>query len=353
MGVKAFFFRFFIACCLGLSLTGWARADIPPPDLASPTKISTYLYFEDINDIRLDSGTFDVTAQLVLKWFDPRLAFDDAEGTPRVWLGARAARQIEQIWHPVLDISGEKGLSASALQALKVYPDGSVVARSKFVTSPRFLGELTYFPFGRLNLDLTISSVGMDSRYVQFELVHLKPSEDLQKLDAVLHGNWYPLKAAWQTQQVQYPDVPGLEFSQISVSIQVEHDFLDGIHKILLPITVIALASWGLLWVNFTAQASFSSPRIGGIITLILTTIALKFVLNRELPVVHYLTLSDVLFNTTILMLSMGMLCSCAVAAVFTEGSVSRAVALNKILRRVYPFIFLVVLVVSCLVFLE
>lgn len=353
MGVKGLVFRFLMACCLGISLAGWARADIPPPDLKQPAKVRTYLYFEDINDIRLDSGTFDVTAQLVLKWADPRLAFDDPDGAPKVWLGARAARQIEQIWHPVLDISGEKGLSASSLQALKVYPDGTVVARIKFVTSPRFLGELSYFPFGRLNLDLTISSVGMDSRYVQFELGRLEPSDDLQKLDAVLHGNWFPLKAGWQTRQVQYPDVPGLEFSQISVNVEVEHDFLDGVHKILLPIGVIALASWGLLWVNFTVQPAFSSPRIAGIITLILTTIALKFVLNRELPVVHYLTLSDVLFNATILMLSIGMLVSCAIAALFTGGNVPRAVALNTMLRRVYPFIFLVVLVLSCLMFIE
>ena len=350
---RSWFYRLWMLLALWCGLAGFARADIAPPDLAAPTTVKVYLSLEDINDIRLDTGTFDLTAQLVLQWKDPRLAFESPEGFPRVWRGSRALAQLEKIWHPVLDISGEKGLSSTTLYALMVAPDGTVTTRQKFTTRPRFTGELAYYPFGRLNLNLNLSSMALDTRHIVFELMDLSPSGGMDALDAVLHGNWRPTDMQWAVRTLVFSDVPGHTFPQISLTINVEHDFLDGLHKVFLPMFVIAMASWGLLWVNFTAQTSFSSPRIGGIITLILTTIALKFALSRELPLVHYLTLTDILFNTTIIMLSFAMLSSCVVAGLFTEYTLQRAQWLNRWLRRVYPFLYLLVLVVSCLWLLE
>lgn len=336
-------------------LSGPSLADIAPPRTDQPTVVRVYLYLDDINDIKLTTGTYNVTAQLILKWRDPRLAFassDQGAKGPKVWMGTRAERYLETIWHPTLDISGEKGLSANTIHSLSVYPDGLVSLRQKFTTSPRFAGELEYFPFGRLNLDLTISSVIMDETQLAFELGELRPREDLARVDAVLHGNWDPLKVQWSTGSVALPDKPSRKLPQINVRIQVEHDFVDGVHKILLPLLIIGLASCGLLWMNFLVQPAFSSPRIAGTVTLILTTIALKFALNNELPVLHYLTLSDVMFNTTIIMLSFAMLASCAVAALFTDGHHGYAQRINRWLRLVYPVLYVVVLLVSCLVLL-
>ena len=86
--------------------------------------------------------------------------------------------------------------------------------------------------------------------------------------------------------------------------------------------------------------------------TLILTTIALKFILNRELPVVHYLTLSDVLFNTTIIMLSLSLLASCTVGALFTESGAERALRLNAWLLRLYPLVYGLMLLLGYLMVL-
>ncbi|WJJ93162.1 hypothetical protein [Neopusillimonas aromaticivorans] len=352
MRIKSVLFALFATVLLWFGSSGVVLADIPPPRLDGPTTVRAYLYLEDVNDIRLDTGTFDATAQLVLKWKDERLAFSSPDDTPRSWMGVRAERHLEKIWHPVLDISGEKGLSSAVVYALTVHPDGTVVTRQKFTTRPRFIGELIWFPFGRLMLDLNISSMAVDARHMQFELGQLAPSDSMESLDTVLHGNWHPVRMAWVTRTVEYPDLPGKAFPQISLQIEVVHDFIDGVHKVLLPLLIIALASWGLMWVNFTVQPAFSSPRIAGIITLILTSIALKFVLNRELPVVHYLTFSDVLFNTTIMMLSFGMLASCVVASLFTDFSVPRAQWLHRWLRGIYPVLYVVVLVVSCVLFL-
>lgn len=338
-----------LALILGLCMVGLARADIPPPNGQEPTIIHTYLHLEDINDIDLSTGTYDITALFAMRWKDPRLAFSRPDGNdkPEVWMGNRAKTHLDSIWHPILDVSGEKGLTANAVHSLTIAPDGTAVLRQKFSGSPRFTGELIHFPFGRLSLDLTISSVAMTDDQVRFSLEHLSPNNDMRALDKVLHGNWTPIGIAWNTTSKARPSSPDQQYPQIDLQILVEHDFVDGVHKILLPLIVIAFASWGLLWVDLMRQTSYASPRIGGMVTLILTTIALKFMMGRELPVVHYLTLSDVLFNATIIMLSMALLASCAVAALFTEFSAVTARRFNIALRRVYPLLYVLVILIG------
>ena len=345
----------FLGLVIGLFAVGNVRADIPPPDLQNPTIVHAYLVLEDINDIQLTTGTYDITASFVMRWHDPRLAYprDTDDERPEIWMGNRADSHLDTIWHPVLDVTGEKGLTANTVHSLAIYPDGTVVLRQKFTGSPRFTGELIHFPFGRLSLNLNIASVAMDDSQVRFSLEHLSPGNDLKALDDVLHGNWSPVGIAWDTSTVPRPGSPDQLFPQIDLQIVVEHDFVDGVHKILLPLLVIAFASWGLLWADLMRQTSFASPRIGGMVTLILTTIALKFTLSRELPVVHYLTLSDVLFNGTIIMLSLALLGSCVVAALFTEYGAVPARRFNVALRRLYPALYLMVFLAGYLLVLD
>src|SRR5690606_14643556 len=106
------------------SILSLARADIAPPDRLEPTVIHTHLYLEDINDIKLGTGTYDITALFVMRWKDPRLAFasPDDGATPQVWMGKRAEKHLETIWHPILDVTGEKGLTAIAVHSLAIFP---------------------------------------------------------------------------------------------------------------------------------------------------------------------------------------------------------------------------------------
>src|SRR5690606_7276839 len=143
----------------------------------------------------------------------------------------------------------------------------------------------------------------------------------------VLHGNWTPTSIKWRTSTVVRPDQPEQQFPQINLQIVVEHDFIDGVHKILLTLTVIGLVSWGLLWLNFVQFPASSSLCIGGTITLMLTPIGWRFVLERELAVVHYLTLSVLLCNGTISMLGFSVITSCFIAGLISMQNPHGALA--------------------------
>ena len=330
-----------------------ARADISAPNPDQPTTVKIDMWLEDINDINLSAGTFDITAQFAMRWRDQRLAFQSEGSGPHIWMGSRAEKQLQEIWHPIIDVNGEKGLSSAKVYFLSIWPDGNVELRQKFTTSPRFDGELLYFPFGKLDLSMSLVSVAMDSRQLRFELNQLVPKDDLVAVDNVLHGNWHPRKVTWGVGELRGFEHSDRVFPQIELSIVVQHDFHDGVQKILLPLIVIALVSWGLLWIDLTFQPAYTSPRIGGVTTLILTTIALKFVLGRELPVVHYFTLSDVLFNTTIIMLSINLLISCLIVGCLAESKVEIAKKINHLTKRYYAVLYLLFLMISIPLFVR
>lgn len=345
-----------ILCFLVIaSVAPWqqSRAAQTSPTLESPALVDMYLYLEDISDLNLTLGTFDITAQLLLRWQDERVSFDPADNNGidrKVWVGKQAAKRLETMWQPLLEVSGVKGLSARDVHSLIVYADGSVELHEKLHATPQFVGELESYPFGRLNLNFVLTSVAMDTAQINYSLKYLDPT-DMETLDAIVHGNWEPVSIAWHLNAVPRPDVPDELFPQAEVKIVVEHDFIDGLHKIFLPLFIIGMAACGLQWINHLAQPAYSSGRVGGLTTLILTTIALKFVLTRELPVLHYGTLTDALFNVTIVMLIIGLLFSCAISALLTEGHQHKAVMVNQIVRKVYPFVYLIAVILMFIIF--
>lgn len=323
-----------------------------PPSI--PTIVDLYLYLEDIGKIDLSQGTFDATAQLLFKWQDPRLAFDPADNNgqlQKVYVGANAQRQLDRMWQPWVEVSGERGLRVVAIQSLTISSNGNVEMHQKFHASPKFTGELLHYPFGRLRLHIAITSVVYDNQGFIMNAKVVDPL-DLDELDEVLHGNWTPMQVQWAVKDVTRDDIEDKKFQQLHMEVLVEHDFIDGLHKIFLPLMVVALAACGFMWINLVLQPAYSSPRIGGYTTLILTVIALKLALRGELPVVHYGTLTDALYNMTIVMLLAGLLSSCAVLTLASAGKQELALKWHLRLRYLYPIVYFVAMAMTSVLFL-
>ena len=85
--------------------------------------------------------------------------------------------------------------------------------------------------------------------------------------------------------------------------------------------------------------------------TLILTCIALKLALRGELPVVHYGTLTDALFNLTIVMLLIGLVSSCYLATLATSGKEQSGRRLHERLKWGYPALYTVAVGLVCVQF--
>lgn len=355
------FMRFFIGlvlCFFIVQPSSYAAAlktaSFTPPNLNEPTQVDLYFYLEDISNINLTDSTVDITAGLIFKWNDPRLAFDPAENDDRKQkfiAGPYATKYLEKIWHPWFEISGERGLHVGTVQSIAIFANGNVEVMHKFYSSPQFSNELRSYPFGSMTLRIAVTPIGSDINEMSLVAKDVWPST-VKDLKSVTHGNWSPIEVQSAIKTVYRDDLPGISFQQLEMLVVVEHDFIDSLHKIFLPLLVVALASFALLWLNLVALPAYSSPRISGYLTLILTVIALKLSLRGELPILSYGTLTDGLYNLTIIMLLIGLLFSCAVAAYVTAGRADIALKIHRRLRLIYPIVYCLAILINTWIFL-
>jgi hypothetical protein len=330
------------------------------PDPNHPTKVNVSFVIDDISEIDLNAGNYKITGQMILEWKDPRLAFapDPKHPNRPQDFDADAAKDLlKKIWEPVFEISNEEGERKTGVFSVNIWPDGRILLYEKFDSIPRFHGDLHMYPYGSVDLDLVMTGFLQDRREMVYRLKRFEFQEP-SKPDDFIHGHWTFVSMNAQERLVKRSDDRSVDYSQILFQVRVDHESIrSGSYyvalTIFIPLLAIFLASSALLWIDPGAATSHSSPRLGGTLTLILTTIALKFSLTKQIPSLHYLTMTDLLIIITITMLVVSLMSSCFYIWLYTEKSQILATKFNRILRVFYPILFVAVVVLAVLIMIH
>ena len=330
------------------------------PDPNYPTKVDVSFVIDDISEIDLNAGNYKITGQMILEWKDPRLAFapDPRDPSRPLDFDADAAKELlKKIWEPVFEISNEEGERKTGVFSVNIWSDGRILLYEKFDSAPRFHGDLHMYPYGSVDLDLVMTGFLQDRREMVYRLKRFE-FQDPSKPDDFIHGHWtFRSMKAWE-RPAKRSDDRSVDYSQILFQVRLEHESIESgsyyvALTIFVPLLAIFLASSALLWIDPGAATSHSSPRLGGTLTLILTTIALKFSLTKQIPSLHYLTMTDLLILITIIMLVVSLISSCLYIWLYTEKSQTLATQFNRTFRVLYPILFVSVVVVSTLIMIH
>lgn len=330
------------------------------PDPNHPTKVDVSFFIDDISDIDLSAGNYKITGQMILEWKDPRLAFapdPQHPNRPQDFDADAAKELLKKIWEPVFEISNEQGERKTGVFSVNVWPDGRIRFYEKFDSVPRFHGDLHLYPYGSVDLELVMTGFLQDRREMVYRLKRFE-FQDPSKPDNFIHGHWTFVSMKAQERPTKRSDDRSVDYSQILFQVRLDHESIgSGSYyvalTIFIPLLAIFLASSALLWVDPGKVASYSSPRLGGTLTLILTTIALKFSLTKQIPSLHYLTMTDLLILITIIMLIISLISSCLYIWLYTEKSQTLATKFNRTFRVLYPILFILVVVVSTLIMIH
>jgi hypothetical protein len=320
-----------------------ARAAAPKPRIDSapdpdrPTAVDVSFFIDDISDIDLNTASYRITGQMVLEWKDPRLAFtpDPAHpDRPRDLDAEEAKDLLRSIWDPVFEISNERGQRRTGVFSINVWPDGRIRIYEKFDSVANFRGDLTLYPYGRIELDLVMTAFLQDTTELTYRLKKFE-FQDAENPDGFIHGPWAFVSMSAESVLAKRSDDRSVDYSQIQFAVKAEHESIgSGSYQsammIFLPLLVVFLASSALNWVDTVV---FANPRLGGTLTLILTTIALKFSLAKQLPSFNYLTLTDVFFIVTISMLVLSLMGSCFALWLHSEGHPAASKRFSRVLR--------------------
>ena len=322
------------------------------PDPNHPTPVDVTYAIDDISDIDLAAGTYKLTGQMILEWKDSRLAFTpDPRYLDRPQdLDADAAKELlKKIWEPVFEISNENGERKTGVLSINLWPDGRIRLYEKFDSVAQFHGDLHLYPYGKVACDLVMTGFLQDRSEMVYRLKNFD-FQDPAKPDQFIHGHWTFVSMSAEEKPAKRSDDRSVDYSQIHFKVKLRHESIQsGAFTIFIPLLVIFLASCALLWLDPGKVASYSSPRLGGTLTLILTTIALKFSLAKQVPTLHYVTLTDLMMMITISMLVVSLISSSFYLWLYTEKTQSVAIKFNRTARVFYPVLFVSVVVLSIL----
>ncbi|MBJ7898500.1 MAG: hypothetical protein GC158_00965 [Cyanobacteria bacterium RI_101] len=326
------------------------------PDPNHPTKVDVSFVIDDISDIDLSAGNYKITGQMILEWKDFRLAFapDPKHPNRPQDLDADAAKELlKKIWEPVFEISNEVGERKTGVFSVNIWPDGRIRFYEKFDSVSRFYGDLHLYPYGSVDLNLVMTGFLQDRREMVYRLKRFE-FQDPSKPNNFIQGHWTFVSMKAREKPAKRSDDRSVNYSQILFQVRLDHESIrSGSLTIFIPLLVIFLASCALLWIDPGKVAAYSSPLLGGTLTLILTTIALKFSLAKQIPILHYLTMTDLLIIITITMLVVSLMSSCLYIWLYTEKSETLAIKFNRATRVLFPILFVSVVVVSILIMIH
>lgn len=324
------------------------------PNADKPTHADVSFFIDNVSDIDLNSGSYKIVGQMVVEWQDPRLAFapdPDYPDRPRNLNADAASELLKKIWEPVFEISNEREERKTGVVSLTIWPDGRIRYYEKFDSFPNFQSNLAFYPYGTIDLNLVMTGFLQDRSELIYRLKVFE-FQDRTKPEDFIHGHWKFISMEASEKPAKRSDDRSVEYSQIRFKVKLDHESIQsGALTIFVPLFVIFIASSALLWLDPAKVASYASPRLGGTLTLILTTVALKYSLAKQIPSLQYITMTDLLMIETILLLVVSLVLSVVYIWMYAEKSELAAKKFNRIVRAFYPFAFVFVITTSIFIF--
>ena len=336
--------------------TGSATA-FSPPNANGYTDVEIGLYDVEILKIDPREETFEVEADLVAEWVDPRMAFSPNQvGTDALTFqdGAAIDALENRVWWPNFEITDARGARDRMHIDLTIYSDGSVFYRERMVVKIKQDFDLSGFPFDSHDISFRLESFSYDASLVRFAKSELGRST----------VNWEPTE--WTVSEPDFQVAPGLFCSDSGELCETDTDCptagetcdvgfaAAGINmsiarvpdhymwKIILPLMLIVMASFGVFWLDL---AKFPDPgdRLTIAFTGVLTVVAFDFVSAGSVPKLWYTTVMDRILILAYVFLALNILENVLAVSAFSksESNGAKAARLDKIARWAFPPTFL------------
>ncbi|MEX0326204.1 MAG: hypothetical protein AB3N33_08970 [Puniceicoccaceae bacterium] len=289
-----------------------------------PTPIESGIFVLDLNTVNTPGQSFSANVFLAFRWNDPRLAHGQ-EGI--------ISYPLDEVWHPMVQLYNRQNLWQVIEPAVEVTGDGT--ASLKFWYWGNFSQplELTDFPFDTQDFKIQVISVGFNPEEIEFvpsSRFNSGMSENLSVAD------WHNFEAELVAETIKpLPDGPEV----VSVTLNFTGERLTGYYwvKVILPLILVVLLSWAVLWID----PAMPGTQISMAITAMLTLIAYRFSIGATLPNLSYLTRLDYFVLTSTILVFATLVEVVFTSTIARLGQVERARKIDRVARVAFPVLLL------------
>ena len=334
---------------------------IPKPE-DGPLEVRTGFHLIDITNVDEPNEEIEFEGAIVLKWSDPRQAYDPAElglgdvdqaeilgRIPfRVYQGDYAVKEVYQGWRPHVRISNGIGDRSPHNMFIGVYPDGTVAYAEYFHAKVETPMDLRTFPFDSQRLEVYLHPYNYQNREVA--LVY----------DPGMSGTWGQDRgiAEWTKQGInitektaEYVRAGGDKhlFSELVIDINIGRRPGHIIFSIVLPLLILVALSWCIFWMDEETIASRVNISLVGI----LSVVAYYFVVLNNVPKIPYLTMMDAFMISTFLTLAATVVISFVVDKQNRAGRKRIGDKVDYVCRWAFPLGYAIITGLIVLVFMN
>ncbi len=306
--------------------------------------VEAILLFDEIYDINISEGHYRVSAELMMIWDGNTDRFVSTYGD-KIIHGKQLDKFLEETWSPEFIVANAENPRITHYSTLDVI-DGKFELFERFEVDLSIDAIMPRYPFGNLDLFMELAAFSGNEG-----LMRWKPKEILighkDAHHVVVKGNWQVQKTVLEETLRSSLNHGGKEkFSYLISHVEVAHDAVTSIQKILLPLSSIILLS--LLLNHFVSTTSISSSQtrelssdyginLGAQITLFLVIPALKFSLASEMPSTHYLNLTDGLFILATLIVAFNLVIAIGSVSLAVNGKIQQSYKLENYAELASP----------------
>jgi len=292
----------------------------------STKEIGIGIFVVDVTAIDSARQTFDVNLYVEAQWRDSRL-----EHTGTVY-----RRPLEEVWHPRLQFVNRLQVQATLPEEVEISPDGMVTYRQRVLGSFSQRLNLQDFPFDKQRFEILIVALGYTPGEIQFQLlsgIDTGISSTLSIPDWIIRD--------WKAQPRGYQPLPaGIVDAGFVFLFEAERQTGYFILKIILPLILIVGMSWIVFWID----PKDTGTQISVAVTSMLTLIAYRFMIGREVPNVSYLTRLDYIVLLSTLLVSLALVEAIATAVLVRREHLDYARKFDRLSRFLFPALFALLL---------
>ena len=313
-------------------LTGEADA-AGKPVVLPVTLVSIGLRLDQITGVDQRAKNFGVVASLLLKWQDPKLAFNPRSCDCRLKIfGGDAFSQLVQErdtdW-PDFVLFNQQGNRWSQKRLATVYPDGQVSYLERFGATL----QASDFMFRRFPFDDQTFPIQIDLVEPAWDYA-FRVLEDFSAVGRSLGEEQWRL-TGFQTGVSTETDTIDFPTSRFTFRFQASRHLDYYAYRIFLPILIIVIVSWfGFFLRDYGKRVDVAGANL-------LLFIAFNFTIGNDLPRLGYLTFLDTFLVTAFVITSLVFLLAVYMKRMETDGRQALAHRIDSYVMWLYPAAYL------------
>lgn len=249
----------------------------PVKDVGIALRLNDFTHFFVRNDI------IALNATLWLKWQSSHTSAHD-----RYFYDEQVDEQLNKMWWPHYRVLFSRGKINKDEQTLLIKANGEAIYQSKLSFSIEAALDFTRFPFDYQTLKLLIQPAEPSPYQVQYHLIKTQAE-----------GNQTPPMLEWRELSKSHKVIGNPQQAyQLEIQYQRKYDYY--LFKVFLPMLMILMISYLLLWIH--QQAAIT--RLSVIVTSLLTLVAFEWTFNDTIPRVSYITFIQAMIVFALIMIS-------------------------------------------------